>query len=107
MSATKSANGNTEVAAALELLAEYTEKLREFREKIAPHALRAPSYGPSLIAEWKKFINNHINIFEDLDRNVSQSIEFKPLHPLDKINLTLKLHEFERELEKARQIATQ
>lgn len=108
MSATKSANGNAEVTAALELLAEYTEKLREYRERIATLSLPGKTlpHAASLIAEVKQFIKPSINLFEDLDRNVSQSIEFKPLHPLDRINLTLKLREFERELETARRIAS-
>ena len=106
MSATKSANGNAEVTAALELLAEYTEKLREYRERFASPAFFGKASSQES-AEARKFVKHHINIFEDLDRNVSQSIEHKPLHPLDRINLILKLHEFERELEGARRITMQ
>ena len=106
MSATKSANGNAEVTASLELLAEYTEKLREYRERIASTTFFGKGSSQDSV-ETKKFVKYHIELFEDLDRFISQSIEHKTLHPLDRDNLILKLHEFERELEGARRIAMQ
>ena len=52
----------------------------------------------------RTYFKRMMSSFEDLARFVSPRIEHGKLHPLDKVNLILKLHEFEYELEMARKI---
>lgn len=84
MTVTASPTGDKEVEVTLDLLVEYTEKLRsiEMTNKQSANQLMK-SMGPHLVG---------------LSRQVSQKIEHGKLHPVDKINLTLKLSEFEYQL---------
>lgn len=82
MIVTASPTGDKEVEVALDLLVEYTEKLRAMTN--------IQSMGRSM-----KYMEPHLM---DLSRQVSQKIEHGKLHPLDKTNLTLKLSEFEHQL---------
>lgn len=82
MIVTASPTGDKDVEVALDLLVEYTEKLRAITNI-------------SSMGRFMKYMEPHLT---DLSRQVSQKIEHGKLHPLDKINLTLKLSEFEYQL---------
>jgi hypothetical protein len=113
----RSADDSLAVSVALGLLVEYTETLRVFLKTLVAakdsynKALSFPdrtlSDPEQKIAldrareKWqrtKKLIAPVFRNYTELAQHVSQQIEFAALHDLDKINLQLKLHAFEKVL---------
>jgi hypothetical protein len=102
---TWSASGDREVELELQLMTEYTEKIRaildSYRRQVSSGGKLVEGAGPDGIKEYFKMM---MSSFEELARFVSPRIEHGKLHPLDKVNLILKLHEFEHELRMAGKI---
>jgi hypothetical protein len=98
---TKSAATDPVVEVALGLLVEYTEKLRNLRERYMNVKYRtiynmlSTTHSENLVT---KCIRDTYNEFHSLSEQVSQRIEHAILHPLDKLNLKLKLRDFEEQV---------
>jgi len=102
---TKSAATDPVVEVSLGLLVEYTEKLRNLRERYMNikdkniHNVLSGTYSENLVAKYiRDTYNESCNEFHSLSEQVSQRIEHTILHPLDKLNLKLKLRDFEEQV---------
>lgn len=98
MTETKSAATDPAIEVALGLLVEYTEKLRKLREKYMNNKNVNVREMHNVLSYIKDKYTSSSDEFHSLAEQASQRIEHVPLHPIDKLNLKLKLRDFEEQL---------